>query len=739
MSSSNAVGFQFQGDVFAGGNLTWQAAGRLFKALSDGGIDPYSLSALVQLGKVVKVSESVRLSIEHLVRTRNSRTTLISKALWLGWGHNEIAGELAKTQAGVSAMALIAAFSAGSSEFETSRALIEFMRAYGCEDDMLPSIDALRPTVAYLSPIVRDCGMTEVFSQIKRQCEAGLDYYKCWEGANAGDAHSWVVKLKLLLSAYSEGVNITLCTAQRAFWFAAFATRILHMEVRLLATPRDKILWQCAGRGPTFTIYLQNVSLKEDALVLEAPLTYEERAPMHTFCKGKDYFPCLINTLDKAQYIDTIIHRVTMDSRSSPFPETSKVTEICSIWIGHICQKILNATHVDDTNLWLGSIIRTQQLLNFVVGLSISESAFCIGFEAKDIDDELLEQFDEYTEYRETVSQLASFMAAAVLALCLCKVEVCEMLFYEQWQNIPSRGLPLQSMCFSQMLPDSSSSGKVTLSMVLKQLTVLFAGPQSTLVDEIVAFSTYDFAIYPSVLMENVSTDFMSMPFTISKGRLSYKGSLRTYISEAPVKPNWRQRKTPLVGWPAEMVGWPKGSCLYPQYHPGPNVIHVYSSLQIDCISIQVVIYRRLLADRSHESGESAFRLLHACQKAFSIPRCGTCNHRKDREYDPSGIFAEAALSSFGYFEVPNSAALSAEGSLNVIAQPCDDPFIFVGLSGAPPLEQLIQATELARLDPYEKSRETKRFDPVLFQGDSCLECASRLAQRMGKSVIIMQ
>jgi hypothetical protein len=52
-----AVGFQFQGDVFTGGALAYRAVGRILRQMSDAGMDIYAVGALLQLGGVITIPQ----------------------------------------------------------------------------------------------------------------------------------------------------------------------------------------------------------------------------------------------------------------------------------------------------------------------------------------------------------------------------------------------------------------------------------------------------------------------------------------------------------------------------------------------------------------------------------------------------------------------------------------------------------------------------------------------------------
>lgn len=737
-SQSTAVGFQFQGDVFGGGSLTWQATGRLFKALSDGGIDPYSVSALVQLGKGVQVSEKLRLSIGHLVRSRSNRSSFISKALWLGWGHTEIAYELAKTQAGLSALALIAAFSAGTSDFEASRSLVALMGEFGCEADMLPSVEALRPAVSFFAPIVRDCGVAEVLGQVKRQCEVQMSPSQCSDGLNVGDPHVWANTLKLIFSAYAQGVNLTICAQQRAFWFAAFAARILGMATVVQMSPSGPALWQCAGDGPSLTIYLERQhQYYANTVFLERSSMISGRAPLDTFCTGRDYFPSLLTSFCK-------LHVPT--AHSFPFSlgshEVVSTGEVCAQWTGRLCAMILGGARLKSLAS-LGRVTR-ESLLTIAVDLSVPGESFSQGFDDGNINFVIPSALESFMKSQEELKVLASFFAATTLALSFCRVDLDNIMFYERWDDLPSQSMRLRSQFQSLCQARNNFNGEATVSfeMILEHLTTLCGGPEVEYLEGAIAFSAYDFAIYPSLLIDDDPDTFMSRPFVINKGRLNYEGSFRSFVAEPVARRRATFRPLPLANKQinAELMKWPSDT-LSPQYRPGPNYIDVRAALSSDHISLDLVTCSRdwSAQEQIHLSGDYALNLLDAHQRACYIPRGDSCAHRKDRTCRLQDISDNIVVASFGKVKCFKPLDFKPDHRVQSVLKT-----LLIGLSGAP-LEQLFQAVSFTSVeitplkDDPKPSPSIDFSETVMFQGDACLECALYQARNLDIYTIIMQ
>lgn len=738
---SNAVGFQMQGDVFAGGTLTWQAAGRLFKALSDGGIDPYSLSALIQLGKIVQVSDNLKNSISRLVLSRCNRTRFISKALWLGWGHTEIANELIKTQAGTSAMALITAFSTGISNFEAAGALVELMRECGCEPDMLPSVDALKPTVAYLSPIVRDCGFADVLSQIKLQCEAKINSRLCYDGLRVGEAPKWVQSLNVLLSAHSEGENLTICAQQRAFWLAAFASFALQMQVKVFVRPEDEMpVWQCAGTGPRLVVCLE-AARRDGILLLEPPSSSAGELAIEMFCRSQDLFP------GRAMWLSQRLrnsNRVEAKWRERA-QNSDYIEDECAFLIGKMCIWMLKNPRFQ--NIVSIGRITLNRLLSTVTHLSIPPNPFQRGIEEAESNPDAEPERIEYKLYPDQLFKFSAFMASLVFVFSFCQLDVDGLMVYEDWN-----ALLVHTYKFSLNILAPSPAYEairdwtIGLPEILEHLALLLGGPKirksgmEDRRDRLLALSADDIAIYPSCLVESERGIFSSQPFTISKGRLSYKGQFRAFVTQGQ-RGLIGSDAAALLALYGEVMTWPSKTLLAPHHRPGPVRIETRSYVTDEHIIIDLIAGHREWPGHGGDNNQRWYPLdlLSAYQSACTIPQLGPCRHERLRACQLEASSAVLKVASFGlvspYLDpmAVDTDVQSTSSQTLVPASPKGE-YIFVGSSGAP-LEQLFQATQFAQIDGLR----SQAHNDVVFQGGSCLECAFQQAQMMGARVIIMQ
>ena len=272
--SSKHVGFSFQGDVLGGTSLIHAATGRLLKALSDGGVDFYAVAATVQLGKAIPIKPEQEVAVTRLLAQRGgSRAGFIANALRIGWGHSDVAVELARTRAGASALLTIGALATGTTNFVAARGLSELMILNGCEPDSLPTIDALKSMIAYLAPFMTNSGFSKVFEHIvssstrfyyARGLEAPL-------GLNTtGEAPDWARAVRHLISTMSRDETAYFCVEQRVAWLATYATHILGMATRIVVG--SAIVWESAGSQGTAIFQLDMTGLPEARPRMEGEL-----------------------------------------------------------------------------------------------------------------------------------------------------------------------------------------------------------------------------------------------------------------------------------------------------------------------------------------------------------------------------------------------------------------------------------------------------------------------------------
>ncbi|MCJ1338627.1 hypothetical protein MMC09_003916 [Bachmanniomyces sp. S44760] len=263
--SSNQVGFQFQGDVASGSALIYSATGRLLKSLSDGGVDFYAIAATVQLGRTIPITASQELVVSRLLASRTGRNGFVARALYLGWGHSDVAIELARTRAGTASLMLISALASGVTAFTAAESLQELLRLNGCDPDMLPNVDVLLAMIRYLAPFMHGFGFNSVLQTITCACEKGIR-----TGSTAakdvqallatGEPAEWTKAIKQLAYTAERREKVFLIVQQRAGWLAAFAVHILNMAVEVKAGAQT--LWASAGTHGSAVLQLSPDSME---------------------------------------------------------------------------------------------------------------------------------------------------------------------------------------------------------------------------------------------------------------------------------------------------------------------------------------------------------------------------------------------------------------------------------------------------------------------------------------------
>jgi hypothetical protein len=239
MASSNAANFNFQADVFSAASIAHLLTGRVLQALSNTRLDPRSLAAVLWLGKQIPVLQAHESSVHKMLGSRRDANTIIARVLNIGWGHTDLAVELALTKAGVSSLLLISALATGSSIHSAAQCLSELLCLSGLESDSVPSIEVLKSMISYLAPPMRDLGFPRVTALIiataEHNCFTELRKSRPPDGlASSGDASVLAGAIRQLCLTSRLGETVYFITKQRGAWLAAFASHVLGMEVDVL-------------------------------------------------------------------------------------------------------------------------------------------------------------------------------------------------------------------------------------------------------------------------------------------------------------------------------------------------------------------------------------------------------------------------------------------------------------------------------------------------------------------------
>ncbi len=251
----------------------------------------------VWLGKQVPVRSALETTVHSTLASRTGFQGVLAQVLSIGWGHSDVAIEMSRTKAGTNALLLIGALSAGPSYFAAAQTLSELLALSGCEADKLPTVDVLRPLIAYLAPFVRDLGFSKVLHHVTTSAEhvamRKLNHSPASLTA-AGEANVLAGAIAQLILTSRRGETAYFNTCQRGAWLAAFASHILGMSVDLVLD--DTMLWASAGSSGQVTIQigrqarvgtttsLQYTGAPTNIILVDPPNTAEGSRPLVLDC-----------------------------------------------------------------------------------------------------------------------------------------------------------------------------------------------------------------------------------------------------------------------------------------------------------------------------------------------------------------------------------------------------------------------------------------------------------------------
>jgi hypothetical protein len=253
------VGFNFQGDVFAGGSLAFSAAGRLMKILSDANIDMYAVATLTQVSNVINIDQSQELMVAKLLERRRTKIqSFLFTALSIGWNQADVAYEISRTRGGCSMLLLMSAICHGDDGYTAAQNIQRLVELHGCPKNLLPSIDAICTVVNGLLPILDNSGFGDIVATIR------LSLCKFVQKNHSAKAFSvikyiidnpgskdWTNIATQLILIANNNETIFIDFGPRTTWLAAFAVYILRMRVQIKSGLI--VVWEAAGsRGSVF-------------------------------------------------------------------------------------------------------------------------------------------------------------------------------------------------------------------------------------------------------------------------------------------------------------------------------------------------------------------------------------------------------------------------------------------------------------------------------------------------------
>lgn len=317
--NTGAVGFGFQADIVSTGSLAHFLTGRILKALSDGKVDFYALAASIWLGKQIPVRSALETTVHTTIASRTGFQGILVQALTIGRGHSDVAIEMSRTKAGTNALLLIGALSAGSSYFAAAQVLSELLIISGCETDKVPTVDVLRPLIAYLAPFVRDLSFSKVLYHVTASAESiAMRRFNHSPAplTAAGEAPILAAAIMQLILTSQRGETAYFKTYQRGAWLAVFANHILGMSVELVFN--DTVLWAGAGTSGSVVFQvgqqtqggagtsLQSARAQAKITLVDPPHTADGRRPLILDCSLAE---ALGTSLDRHPLINQNIRR----------------------------------------------------------------------------------------------------------------------------------------------------------------------------------------------------------------------------------------------------------------------------------------------------------------------------------------------------------------------------------------------------------------------------------------------
>ncbi|KAH9203490.1 hypothetical protein DL95DRAFT_419000 [Leptodontidium sp. 2 PMI_412] len=717
------VGFSLQADLMASGSLLHATTGRLLKALSDGGVDFYAVAAAIHLGKQFPIQTSHETEVSSLLSARAGRAGYLAKALNIGWGHSDIAIELARTRAGTSALLTIGALATGATIYETTQAFAELLSLGGCPAEEMPNIDALKTMVTYLAPFMADFGFRRVFQYIvtasRRRCsEAGCQSPIGLEAK--GEATEWAKVVRQLVFTAQRTETLYLQVAQRGAWIAAYASHILCMAVQVLL--EEVVLWESAGTAGAVCIQLaQSMGKKQISIadnerfhIVVPPTTNEgQQAMALDYAIGealaaeisfdKRITPAIADSIERAivRLCATLRSSLRMNFRNSPVYVKS--------------YHRINGTFSNlDSDLGEQCAIFGISPQNFETGISTRSQRIKAwsGRDGTVIQDHGLQYLDlsEAIQLRHIcgshganpdrpiiilhclccrIGGIIHGFGVTILALMQCIYDPSELRIQADVVN-SSRLTPWTRIAISGGL---KVEGLATAAYLFVHLSQLVHGLEALKESDILGFTGIDVlavsidnvSIYYRALLDSEAFDSKGRTMTIVSGRISYRGVLRRLVKEETGLPFGN-----LPGYPeGNSARMTDGFVVVPHYAKGPIEAVMEVTLGEDAFWIKC----RLTSQDRSQSGDMELSL--CIYNLLLTTITGPCSHKKNHGWSASKEFPINIVTLSG----PRRKSLGQDNTVFAFA-----------LKGST-LEQLFQ---IGILGPRL----------CVIQGESCLKCA---------------
>lgn len=719
------VGFSLQADLVGSGSLLHAATGRLLKSLSDGGIDFYAVAAAVHLGKHIPILEAHEAEVSGLLSARTGRAGFLAKALSIGWGHSDIAIELARTRAGTSALLTIGALATGSTIYTATQAFSELLSLSGCPQEEMPNIDVLKAMIAYLAPFMADLGFRKVFQYVvstSKRCCSQIGEYAPLGLEAIGETSEWPRAIQQLVLSANRSDALHLQVAQRGAWLAAYASHILGMAVQLLLD--EHTLWESAGSRGTVVIQLGQ-STSQRKTIMAGPTNFHIVNPPKTRqgqnTMGVDYLvgealrtEILLDTrithtvseaIERAivRMSATLHAKLKMNSRNyegntdpnhgingnfSRYRDAIR-SQILTLGISPHNYDIGIATKYMRNNPWTGTIIQSHGLSYLDETEAVELQAIC-GAHGSNRDS--LIKIPNCLCCR--IGGLIHGFGSTIVALMQCVYNPAELRIQADIIN-GSKTSPWSRATI--VSADGEVDGVATSAQLFVHLSQLIHGLESLKEpdiinqgqSEILAVSIDSVTVYYRALLDAECFDDEGRMLAIVSGRVSSKGVLRRLVREGITQKYSEVVQFPLGNHAKLTDGFP----VAPTYAKGP----VQATMQVTLAEKEFWVETNLKTNNADDS--EVIGLAMCVHNVLTAVRGRPCSHPRDQ---PFIITDRKMLPTF----ISTLSDLHGDAHLE-----------FFALQGST-LEQLFQLGML--------------YTPrCIMQGNSCLECATRLGDML--------
>ncbi|KAG4441122.1 hypothetical protein IFR05_003412 [Cadophora sp. M221] len=722
----SAVGFSLQADLMTSGSLLHATTGRLLKALSDGGVDFYAVAAAIHLGKQIPIQTAHETEVSRLLSARTGRAGYLAKALNIGWGHSDIAIELARTRAGTSALLTIGALATGATIYEATQAFAELLSLGGCPVEEMPNIDVLKTMVTYLAPFMADFGFRRVFQYVitasRRRCSEAA--CRCPAGLEAmGEAAEWAKVVKQLVFTAQRTETLYLQVGQRGAWLAAYASHVLGMAVQVIL--EELVLWESAGEACAVCIQLSqsmgkkcsSITHEEQLHIVLPPTTQQgQQAMALDYAIGEALAaeisfdtritPAIANSIERAivRVCATMRSSLRMRSRNSPAyvdpnhringtfsnrdsNRDSDLSEQCAI-LGISARNFETgiSTRSQRTRAWTGTVIQAHGLQYFDLAEARQLYDICGSHGAN---------HDKPVKIPHClccrVGGIIHGFGVTILALMQCVYDPSQLRIQADVVG-GSKLTPWSRIAISK---EAKVDGFATSAQLFVHLSQLVHGlealKESDIIDfagvDILAVSIDNVSIYYRALLDSEAFDSQGRTISITSGRIGYKGVLRRLVKEMTVLPFEDSPNRPQ----GNSAGMANGFVVVPHYAKGPIEPAIEVTLGEDAFWIKCSLTNH---DRT-QSGDMGLGLSISNLLLGTIT--GPCSHGKDHGLAAS---KEAPIDVVT-FSGPRNRTKNR-----------DKPLFAYALKGAT-VEQLFQ---MGILGP----------GICVIQGESCLKCATQ-------------